>query len=52
MLKKVIILAMFGLVLLVLLSLWAFDMIQLFGGKGKSFHFFTPSPRPLTTSAV
>jgi hypothetical protein len=45
--KKFIILFTLILVLLALLSLWVFDKILILRGRGSSFSFFSPPPRPL-----
>ena len=48
MLKKYVILFSLLLFLLLLLSLWAFDKLMVLNGRGSSFRFFAPGPRPLT----
>lgn len=48
MLKKIFIFTALTLGFLFLLSLWVFDKVMFLSGKEQSFHFFSPSPRPLT----
>jgi len=45
--KKFIILLTLLIVLAALLSLWVFDRIMVLRGRGRSFSFFSPPPRPL-----